>query len=92
MIEETKYNIVEKTVRILVATFLLLIVLLFIVLMLIYLSFAASYALGELLDSNVYGFLCTAGAYLLILIIIILNRKAWIEKPLVRFFTSILFD
>ena len=55
-------------------------------------SFAVAYALGDLFDSDALGFLCVAAFYLLLLIIVYVRKKAWIERPLVKFLATILLE
>ena len=38
------------------------------------------------------GFLCVAAFYLLLLIIVYMRKKAWIERPLVKFLATILLE
>ena len=54
-----------------------------------YLSFAVAFALAEFIGMAT-AFCAVALAYLLILIICIIFKKQIIEKPLVRFFASLL--
>lgn len=91
-LEHTKFNIIEKTVRIITALTTTLLLSFLIMLMLIYLSFAASYAIASLVDSYVIGFLCVAVFYFVLLILIVAKRKSWIERPLVRFLSNVLLD
>ena len=91
-IKLAKFDIIEKVVRIITALTLTVVLLLLALLLLIYLSFAASYALSSLLDSYVLGFLCVAAFYFVIFLLVILKRKSWIERPLVRFLASILLE
>lgn len=91
-IKLAKFDIIEKVVRIITALTLTVVLLLLALLLLIYLSFAVSYALAALLDSYVLGFLCVAMFYFLVFILVILKRKAWIERTLVRFLASILLE
>lgn len=60
-------------------------------LILIFLSFSAGYYLSSLLNSNVLGFLCVAGFYLLMLLIILLFRKKIIERPVIKSMVKIFF-
>lgn len=91
-LEHTKFDVIDKVVRIITVLSLTIIIMFLIILMLIYLSFAASYVIGDMTGSMPIGFLCVASFYLLVLLIVTLRRKSWIERPLVKFLTSILFD
>lgn len=91
-LEMLRLDATEKMVKIITTFILVLALALLLCAILTYLSFAAAYAVGNLLDSVVYGFLCVAGAYLLLFIIVYLRRKAWIERPVVRFLAGILLE
>lgn len=90
--EHAKYNIIEKMVRIITALIITLIFAFLLVLMLIYLSFAASYAIAAIFNSHVIGFLTVAAFYFFLLLLFAIKRKTWIERPLVRFLASILLE
>lgn len=87
-----KISLIGKVVRLLKALIVCFIIFMVIILMLIYLSFAAAYAIGGALDSMVYGFLIVAAIYFLLIIILMLNRRSWIERPLVRFLAGIIVN
>jgi hypothetical protein len=63
--------------------------LLFLILM--FLSFAAGFFFGSLLDSNEAGFLCVAGFYFLMLIIFLIFRKKIVERPVIKAVVRLLF-
>lgn len=90
--ELIRLDVVDKVVRIITALSLTLVFLLITILILIYLSFAAAYALSSVTGSMSLGFLAIAAFYLLLLMIIFLKRKSWIEQPLVKFLASILIE
>ena len=56
---------------------------------LIYLSFAAAYALQPLVGSFIGAFLLVGGFYLLMLIVFVTLRHRLVERPLVRFLGSL---
>ena len=87
--EYLKLDITEKTVRILTAVLLLFIFALLLLAILTYLSFAVAFALAEFIGMAT-AFCAVALAYLLLLIICLIFKKQIIEKPLVRFFASLL--
>ncbi len=89
--EYVRLDVVEKTVRVLTALCMAAVICILLLLALIYLSFAAAYAL-EPHVGLVAAFAIVAAAYFLILIIVACNRRRWIEKPLVRFLASLLLD
>jgi len=58
---------------------------------LLFLSFAAGYWFGSLLDSNELGFLFVAGFYLIVLVIFLTFRKKIIEKPIIKAIMKLIF-
>lgn len=89
--EYVKLDVIEKVVRLITATALTLIAVFLIMLVLIYLSFAAAYAMEPLLGM-VGAFSLVALFYFCILILFMLFRKKWIERPIVTFLASLLMD
>ncbi|AGB29013.1 MULTISPECIES: phage holin family protein [Prevotellaceae] len=89
--EYIKLDMVEKTVRILTAIAIMAILCVLLSLMLIYLSFAAAYALMPLVG-GVAAFAIIACAYLAMLLLCLTFRKQWIERPLVKFLASLLLS
>ena len=87
--EYLKLDVVDKVVRLLTAFTITLVLLGLITIVLIYLSFAAAFALGNWLGM-VWGFCIVAAFYILLLLLFVANRHQWIEKPLVRFLASLL--
>ncbi len=90
--EMFRLDATEKIVRIITTLLLTLVLSLLFCAIITYLSFAGAFALADILGSNVLGFLCIAGCYTILFIIVYLKRKAWIEQPLVRFLASILLE
>lgn len=91
-LEMLKLDATEKTVKIISALILGFVLLLFVCAIAICLSFAVAYSLGGLLGSTPLGFLCVAGIFLLLLIIVYVRKKAWIERPLVKLLAEILLE
>lgn len=89
--EYVKLDVVDKVVRLLTAITMTVVLVGLLVIALIYLSFALAYGLGEWV-SNTWGFSIVAGLYLFILVIFVIFRHQWIERPLVRFLASILMQ
>jgi polyferredoxin len=89
--EYMKLDVIEKIVRLITVITLSLVLTVLVLLILIYLSFAAAYAL-EPAVGTAGGFCIVAGVYFIAFILIVIFRKKWIEKPLVRVLASILMD
>lgn len=82
-------SLMEKIVRLLTACALTILLVFFFFLIVIFLSFAAVYALS--LFMPLWGsFLVVAGVQLLLFIIIYSKRHSWIQQPLVRVLVNIL--
>ena len=89
--EFVKLDVVDKVVRLLTALTITVVLVGLLVISLIYLSFALAFGIGTYLG-NVWGFSIVAGIYLFILIVFVVFRHQWIERPLVRFLASILMQ
>ena len=90
--EYTKLEIIDKVVQICTILVLTIIFMFFVTIILIYLSFAAAYALEPLIGSLPLGFLLVSIFYVLLLILTFYKRHSWVEKPLVRFLVEILIN
>ncbi len=86
-----KLDVIEKVVRLITAIALTLVLSLLFVLALIYLSFAAVYALVPYVETPL-AFVIVAGSYFSLLLLFVLFRKQWLERPIVKFLASILLD
>ena len=89
--EYMKLDAADKVVRLLTALIIGSLLLALLALALIYLSFAAAFAMADYVGLAP-AFCIVAGAYLLILVLFILIRHQWIEKPLVKFLASLLMQ
>jgi len=59
---------------------------------LLFLSIAAAIAIGDVLVSNTLGFLCVAGIYLAIALLLFLVKDKIIEGPILKKFSEIFFN
>lgn len=89
--EHLKLDVIEKTVRLLTVITVTLMLFLLLAIALIYLSFAAAFALAPTIGMPL-AFCVIGGAYFLLLIVFILFRRQLIEKPLVRFLAGLLMS
>ena len=87
--EYIKLDFVAKAVRIMTAIAITAVLGFLLVLMLIYLSFAAAFAPAM---GHVAAFATIAGLYFIILLLFLIFRKQWIERPLVKFLASLLLE
>jgi len=55
-----------------------------------FLSFALSYYLGDIMGGPHFGFMIVGGIYLLLTIILIIFRKHLITRPVVKFLTNLI--
>lgn len=91
---QTKYaklDVIEKIVQLLTASAIVIVLSILLMLALIYASFAIAYALASV-TGTATAFCIVAGIYLSVFILCILFKKQWIERPLVKFFASILMQ
>lgn len=89
--EYVKLGAIEKTVRILTSIAMVAILGLLLAFILIFLSFAAAFALGPIVG-QVAAFVIIAAVYVIVLLFFLIFRKQWIEKPLVRFLANLLLS
>lgn len=89
--EYLKYDVVEKLVKLATALVVGIIMVILFSGLLLYLSFSAVYLLTPYLG-EAGGFAAIAAVYLLIIILVLINRKSWIERPLVRLLADILLN
>lgn len=89
--EYLKFDVVEKTVRLVSALAVAIIAFVLVIAMLFYLSFAAVYWM-EPLTGTAGAFAITAVFFFVLLVLVVVFRKPWIEKPLVRMLASILME
>ncbi len=90
--EYLKLDVVDKVVRLLTAITMTVVLSGLLILAIIYLSFGAAYALADMLGSHAIAFCLVAVFYLFILILFVVFRHQWIERPLVRFLASLLME
>ncbi len=57
----------------------------------LFISIAAGYYIGSLLDSNELGFLCVAGFYSLLLVLFLVFRKKIVERPVIKAIVRLFF-
>ncbi len=89
--EYVKLDVIEKFVRLTTALIMAAVLFLLVIITMIYFSFAAAYAMAPHLGYG-WSFCIVAVFYLLILILFVLFRKSWVERPLVKFLASLLME
>ena len=89
--EYLKLDVIQKIVRLATALTLTFVFLLLFISFLFYLSFACVYWMVPF-TGTALAFLIVALAFLALLVIVFFNRKAWIERPLVRFLADVLIN
>ena len=87
--EYLKLDIIDKIVRLLTFAALVIVFILILVAIMMYLSFALAFWLASY-TGTALAFLVVGGIHLLLIIVIFIFRKKWIEKPLVRFLANLL--
>lgn len=86
-----KLQAAENVSRIISGVVVGAIIAIFAALILFFLSFAAGFFLASILNSTELGFLCVAGFYLLLVLILLLFRKKIIDRPVIRSVINIFF-
>ena len=89
--EYLKFDTIDKVVRLVTGLALAIVFIILGVAVLFYLSFALVYWLEPLTGTGL-AFFIMAMLFLLLLILVYANRKAWIERPLVRFLANTLLS
>ena len=89
--EYLKLDVIDKIVRLITALTLTIVLLLLGVAVLFYLSFACVYWLEPITGTDL-AFFIIAIFFLTLLLIVFLNRKTWIQRPLVRFLADVLLN
>ena len=89
--EYLRLTAVEKTVRLLTAVAMTLVLSVVFLLALIAFSIALAFYFGETMG-YVLGFALVGGIYILMLLACLAFRKQWIERPLVRFLAKLLME
>ena len=89
--EYVKLDVIEKVVRLLTAAALALVLALLVIFILLFLSVAGAHALMPS-TGTVGAYAIVAGCYLLLLVLVIIKRKSWIERPLVKFLANLLLN
>ncbi len=89
--EYVKLDVIDKVVRLL--TVAALAIVFFLIIVAVLMSF--SFALVSWISTSIgmaKAFLIVGGLHLLLLILFLVFRKSWIEKPLVRFLAGLLLS
>jgi len=89
--EYMKLDVVEKVMHLITVLALSAVLGVLLMLALIYLSFAAAHALSSLVGTP-WAFAIVGGCYLMLLVLFVIFRKAWIERPVVKLLASILLE
>ena len=89
--EYLKLDVIDKIVRLVTFTALAIIFFLIVVGVVLFCSFALAFWLANY-TGTALAFLVVGGIHLLLIIVIFIFRKKWIEKPLVRFLANLLLE
>ncbi len=89
--EYLRLDVIEKVVRLITALLIAGVVTLLIMIILIYLSFAAAYAIAPFTGYPL-AFCIVAAFYIVLFLLFLAFRKNWVEKPLVKFLASLLME
>lgn len=89
--EYVKLDVIEKVVRLVTWAAIAIVAMALVSLVVVCLSIALAYALTPWLG-QVAAFCLVAGVHLLLLVLFVLKRRAWIEKPMVKFLADVLLN
>lgn len=89
--EYLKLDVIDKVVRLLTATALAILLFVIFIALMLFLWFGIAYWLSAYIGQS-WAFFAIAGLHAVILMLFILFRKPWIERPLVRFLASLLLS
>lgn len=89
--EYLKFDVTDKMVRLVTALTLAIVVFVLVVAVLFYLSFAAVYWMTPSIGTA-NAFAVVAVFFFALLLLVLLFRKSWIERPLVHFMVKILMS
>lgn len=89
--EYLKLDVIDKVVRLFTALAILTILLVVLFFVIIFLSLAAAFAMAPSVGQSA-AFCIVAAAFVVLLLVFFINRKKWIERPLVRFLANILIN
>lgn len=89
--EYVKLDFIEKTVKLLTALFMVVVLSIILLLSLTYFSFAAAFGLANLVGYPM-AFFIVGAIYIIVFIVVICKRKSWIERPLVRFLATLFME
>jgi len=89
--EYVKLDIIDKSVRLLTALILCVVIFIILLGMLTYASFAVFFALAPTLGYPL-SFTVIAAFYFLVFLLLLVFKRRLIERPLVRFLSKVLMD
>lgn len=89
--EYVRLDIVDKIVKLFTVLIMATVIGILLLTALIYLSFAAAFALSTIIG-QAEAFCIVGVFYVLLLLLCIIYRHQWIEKPLVQFLASLLLS
>lgn len=87
--EYLKFDVIDKLVRLITALTLSIILFILVIAILFYLSFAAVYWMAPTVGTAT-AFAVVSAFFFMLLCLVVIFRKAWIERPLIRFMTNTL--
>lgn len=89
--EYIKLDVIDKVVRLLTATALAILLFLIVIAVLLFFWIGTAYWMADSIGIT-SAFYLISGLHLLLLVLFVVFRKSWIEKPLVRFLASLLMS
>ncbi len=87
-VELTKLQAVDKGSDLIASTAVGILLLVFFTMVFLFGSLALAFYISEISGKAYTGFMCLAGLYLILGIIVYLGRESWIKKPITNLFIS----
>lgn len=90
--EKAKFDVADKTTRLVSGLVLVAALSMLLIFVLLFVSITVAIAIYEVTGSLLLSFGVVSAAYLVLFILVIVKRKSWIERPVVRFIANIILD
>lgn len=89
--EYVKLDVIEKVVRLLTAAALAIVLFLLVIAVMLFAAFGLASWLSNMIGWT-GAFFLVAALHVLLLVVVVIFRRAWIERPLVSFLANLLME
>lgn len=77
-------NVQDKVAEVLSSMASAIVAVVFLVFIIFFISVGAAWWIGQALENPAAGFFCIAGFYLLVAIVVLMNKEKWIKLPIIN--------